>query len=337
VGAVSADVHPRENNSGRGPLRGYAPWRPQAKTQLLLERVLAVLDEYAAYLPLTCRQVFYRLVGAHGSEKTEQAYDRLLYALDRARRAELVPFEALRDDGIVVMRNRWFGEPADFWDDVARQAREFSLHKQVGQRAHVELWCEAAGMMPQLRRVADRYSVEVYSCGGSASLTAVRGIVRRVVKRNVPTILLHVGDFDPDGEAIYGAMTEDAVAFLERDALLPGVHRVDPVRVALTAEQVGHYGLPTAPPKVVKTKTGAAHKGRETINARWRERHGDRTAQAEALPPDVLAGIVSEAIEAHLDLDLVRAHQEAEPGARVQLLRALPSGNGHHDDDELPL
>ena len=32
----------------------------------LIERVLAVLTEYAAHLPLTCRQIFYRLVGARG-------------------------------------------------------------------------------------------------------------------------------------------------------------------------------------------------------------------------------------------------------------------------------
>jgi integrase len=215
---VNGKVRPRGNNGGSAPLRGYAPWHPHPKTLPLLEQLGEVLAEYEAYLPLTIRQVFYRLVGVHDYEKSERAYARLLYALDRARRAELVPFEALRDDGIVVMRSEWYGEPADFWDDVARQAHEFSLHKQFGQRAFIELWCEAAGMMPQLRRVADRYSVEVYSCGGSASLTAVRGIVRRVVKRNVPTVLLHVGDFDPDGEAAFRAMTEDAAGFLERDA-----------------------------------------------------------------------------------------------------------------------
>ena len=32
----------------------------------------------ADHLSLTIRQIFYRLVGAHGYEKTEQAYDRLI-------------------------------------------------------------------------------------------------------------------------------------------------------------------------------------------------------------------------------------------------------------------
>ena len=46
--------------SAREPIRGYADWSPRAKTLAVVEQVLAVLDEYAAHLPLTTRQVFYR-------------------------------------------------------------------------------------------------------------------------------------------------------------------------------------------------------------------------------------------------------------------------------------
>ena len=66
----------------------------------VLDQVQDVFDEYEDQLPLTIRQVFYRLVAAHGYEKTEQAYARLLYYLDRARRARIIPFERVRDDGI---------------------------------------------------------------------------------------------------------------------------------------------------------------------------------------------------------------------------------------------
>ena len=45
----------------RGFIENYAP---RASTVFLLDRVQAVLDLYAAYLPLTIRQIFYRLVGA---------------------------------------------------------------------------------------------------------------------------------------------------------------------------------------------------------------------------------------------------------------------------------
>ncbi|HEX4061251.1 MAG TPA: hypothetical protein VHY58_09555, partial [Streptosporangiaceae bacterium] len=53
--------------------RGFAHWSPRPDT---LDLVRGVLEEYAAQLPLTARQIFYRLVGAHGFDKTETAYAR---------------------------------------------------------------------------------------------------------------------------------------------------------------------------------------------------------------------------------------------------------------------
>jgi len=57
----------------------------------------------------------------------------------------------------------WHGGPDDFWDDTARRMQGYTRDCQGGQRLRLELWCEAAGIAPQLARVADRYSVPVYS------------------------------------------------------------------------------------------------------------------------------------------------------------------------------
>lgn len=92
----------RKNSPGRP--KGYDPdWRPQKKTRDLLKQVEAVLDEYWQHLPLTARQIFYRMVGAYDYPKNERAYERLCYYLGRARRARLIPFWMLRDDGASVM------------------------------------------------------------------------------------------------------------------------------------------------------------------------------------------------------------------------------------------
>lgn len=80
-------------------VRGFVQWRPQRGTLAVLDQVRAVLAEYAAYLPLTIRQIFYRLVGAHDHPKTEAAYERLCNYLNRARRAEMIDMSAIRDDG----------------------------------------------------------------------------------------------------------------------------------------------------------------------------------------------------------------------------------------------
>ena len=74
--------------------RGFATWNPQEKTLALLAQIETVLIEYENYLPLTIRQVFYRLVGNFGYDKTEQAYDRLCETFNRARRSGLISFDA---------------------------------------------------------------------------------------------------------------------------------------------------------------------------------------------------------------------------------------------------
>ena len=100
-------------------------------------------------------------------------------------------------------------------------------------------------MGPQLDRVAREYSVPVFSNGGNNSISAQRQVTDHALSRSVPTVLLHVGDFDPSGEDIFTAFVENAQAFLDKDRIV-GTQRIEPVRVALTDAQV-QRGLPTQP------------------------------------------------------------------------------------------
>ena len=94
--------------------RGFIQrWRPRAETRELLDQVDRVLAEHLNLLPLTLRQIFYRLVGAYGHEKTEQASERLGETVNKARRSRLVDMDAISDDGFTsaapvffAMRNR---------------------------------------------------------------------------------------------------------------------------------------------------------------------------------------------------------------------------------------
>jgi hypothetical protein len=290
--------------------KGYASWRPQAKSQVLLEQVHAVLGEYSEQLPLTVRQVFYRLVGAHGFDKTEAAYERLGNLLVRARRARVIDFDDIRDDGVVSYSSRWHASVEDFWDDAVARARDYRRDRQDGQRYRIEVWAEAASMAPQLARVADRFSVPVFSSGGFSSLSAVRLIASRALNRSVPTVILHLGDWDPSGESIFEAAT-DAAAFVEADRVIQP-QRIIAQRVALTAEQVAAYGLPTAPPKRSDSRS-----------AKW----SGETCQLEALAPDDLARIVERSIRRLVDQDVLRAEITLEDDDPTQLLLALPRGD----------
>ena len=135
----------------RTRVRGFAPWSPRGETLQLLDQVRAVLGEYENYLPLTIRQIFYRLVGAHRYEKTEQAYERLIEHLNRARRARLISFDAIRDDTSVVSEPDHWRSEAQFWATIRQMAKDFTLDRSDGQATRLVVMCEAAGMVPQPR------------------------------------------------------------------------------------------------------------------------------------------------------------------------------------------
>jgi hypothetical protein len=152
-------------------VRGFAPWSPRKKTKPLLAQINAVLEEYDSYLPLTIRQVFYRLVGAHGYPKNETGYDRLGEVLNRARRARLIPMEAIRDDGGLTAGGTGWDSVNDFLCSVRSRAEHFRLNRTAGQKTQLAVFCEAAGMVPQLKTVCDPFDIKLVSSGGYESAT----------------------------------------------------------------------------------------------------------------------------------------------------------------------
>jgi hypothetical protein len=277
----------------------------------LLKDVRAVLEEYSDYLPMTIRQTYYRLVGAYGYPKTELFYARLCEHLGNARRAQLIPFSSIRDDDVTVMEREHFLDLDDFWKSQAERARWYRRDKLARQAIHIEVWSEAAGMVPQLAQVANDYSIPVYSCSGFDSLTAKKDLADRVLARQKPSVILHLGDCDPSGEAVFCSVAEDVRAFVLADRLYVGVD-VDFRRVALTKAQVEHYDLPTAPAKLSDSRT-----------KNW----DGETCQLEALPPDVIASLLQEKIRGLLDRDMLAIDELEEVRERRQLL-ALPPPSG---------
>src|SRR5215208_6257235 len=278
----------------KGRDKGYAKWGPQRKTRRIMAQVKEVLDEYQAELPLTARQIFYRLVGAYGHPKTESFSESLGNWLVRARRFRRIPFASIRDDGASVMEGKFYTGEDDFYKHIHDEAKDYERDKLANQKR----------------------DIRVYWCSGFDSLTAKYDLAEAVAKahtyRGRSTVILHLGDMDPSGETIFDAISEDVYAFLEVD--IPHKNPKDVAifeRVALTEEQVGKYDLPTDPAKESSHSAG------------WGNR---RACQLEALRPDTLAEIVRAAIESHMDLSVLEADREAEVEERRKIAKALPSG-----------
>ena len=301
--------------TARTRAKGYADWRPQDKTLALVGAVRAILEEYQAHLPLTIRQVFYRLVGVYGYPKDENAYERLCNALNRARRAGYIRFENLRDDGISVMQPSHYSGVEDFYGYLDHLGSNYERDKLADQPVDMRVLCEAAGMMPQLSRVCRRYSVPVYSCFDS--LTAKYELAKACAQTydwpGRPTVILHLGDLDPSGVSIYESMREDVLAFVAGDVPRRDADEVAIFdRIALTRGQVEYYGLTTYQAKASDLRS-----------RRW----VGETCQLEALPPDTLARLLASAIEVELDSEILPQAREAEAQERRQTSRALPSAD----------
>ena len=300
--------------------KGFAPWRPQKKTLVILAQIKTILDEYRAELPLTARQIFYRLVGAYSYPKNENAYERLTNMLVRARRSGRVPFESIRDDGASVLGCTHYEGEEDFYEHLRKLGENWEKNKLTNQGMDVRIYCEAAGMMPQIARVSHRYSVPVYSCSGFDSLTSkydlTQDVSRAFTYKGRRTVVLHLGDHDPSGESMFSdGLVEDVHAFV--GSIISHKDPSDVVmfkRIALTAEQAMSYRLEPAPPKKTDSRT-----------KKWGTRP---TYQLEALPPDVLAEMVGREITALFNREIFDADLAAEPEMRRKIALSLPAAGG---------
>jgi hypothetical protein len=277
-------------------------WNPRDKKRQLLQQVQAVMEEYSDHLPLTIRQIFYRLVATHNFPKTEDAYkNQLCELMTMARRAQVIPMDDIRDDTVTRLSAGGFADKEDFLGWVKDEASGFTLDRTIGQESRLAVFCEAAGMAPQLARVAGYYGVPVMASGGFDSLTSKHDLARAITDDDRPMEVLHIGDHDPSGGHMFVTLMEDVAAFVDEmggDVIF--------TRIAVTPEQITRHRLPTAPPK--RTDNRAFH---------------GMTCQAEALAPDVTNTILRDAIEQRIDKTKFAKVLKLEKQIRSELMDLL--------------
>lgn len=265
--------------------RGYIKWSPTERVRAKLDAVQDVLATYHDHLPMTVRQIFYVLVARRVIEKTQLEYRNLARVLRKARRTRMIPFEAIHDQGSTLPYSL-VGYLAE--RDLARMIRDvvrtFDLDPMLGQGVRLVVWCEAAGMLAQLERVAGPYGVRVISGGGYDSVSDKWKFPQGVRRTGAEFEVLHIGDLDRHGEDIFAVLAEDVRAF-------DGERRIGFTRLAVTEAQIEALDLESSV-------------------------EDELVVQAEAIPPDVLAGIVEAAITERLDLDLV--DEVAERSAKIR-------------------
>jgi hypothetical protein len=273
----------------RGPIED---WSPRAQTRELIADVSALLDEFRDYWPLSVRTVYYRLLGTGKYPKGAGLASRVSEHVSNARRAGVIPWEAISDSSAERLGPRSWSDDREWLEEAHSWAEDFRLDRQDEQPQRLLVWCEAKGMAPMLSSVVDEYGIDV-SGSGYDSTTIRHEVGESTWALDVPLVVLHVGDLDPDGRAIYHAAAEDVIAWAEA-----GGGEAEFLRLAVTPQQVAALDLPDDP-----------------THAGW--------VQAEAIAPDEMAAILREAITSRLDEDLYADMLANEHEQRTRLLARL--------------
>jgi hypothetical protein len=325
---------------GQGRPKGNAPWTPSAESRERLRQVEQVFALHGP--PLGSRQVCYRLVGEHGLAKTDAAFSSVERLLVRARRAGLLPWEWIADDRARELPGEWLGYSRSFvpehldgevcrmraslrgWRE--RAVASYRRDPFAGQPDVLEVWCEAAAMVERLAAVVGPLGVSVVSSSGQHHVGPIHGLAERalaVEREGRRLVVLHVGDLDPTGVDIPRVLREDVRAF--------GPRRFVAEPLAATQAQAVELGLPTS---VTPVKPRPGKRRTDPRMARWvAERlgagpDGTEAVQAEAVPPGAMEALLREAVERHLDRNLVervRAEEEAEHAELRRMVAELPA------------
>jgi hypothetical protein len=306
----------------KGQKKGYVGWNPDKRTAKIRTDIEDVLVRYYEYWPLGPRQVGYVLIGGYGYIKSDEHFRKVVYILERGRRAKL---EVVLSDG--TAGSWWdavadgktpdpftpdsFDSPEHFMDNVRLWAEDYSSDLQAGQQVVIEIWVETASLAPQVARIANEYGVPVYSSSGESALEARRNIALRGAQRaltGIKTLVLQVGDFDAKGVEIFRVMEADALAFA-------AAHGPDSMvaceRLAVTPEQVEHYDLER---DVVKRPRGEKPLPGPPLPF---------NTQAEALNPEQLAEVVRAGIERYTNRRVRATARTRSDVERGMVIRAL--------------
>ena len=190
-----------------------------------------------------------------------------------------------------------FSSASDF---VRRMAGLYRADAWRDADAYVEVRCESRSIASVVQGDCQELGVSLYPSGGFSSLTllfdAAGQIAAEVEDTDKSIEIIYIGDYDPSGVLI----DRDIEVRLRKHLADAGVtYPLAFHRIAITAEQIEQYDLPSKPRKATDR----------------RARHIERTVEAEAMPAGVLRSILRLTVESfmpHGALTVAKAAEQSE-------------------------
>lgn len=276
--------------------------------------ILQVLEDQADFLPITDRQIHYRLLNdpplIHASKaviygNNAKSYRALCELLTRGRLACRIPWDAIEDPTRPVTTWNVFGNPEPY---IAKETENlFTKYWRdllQSQPHHIEIIGEKNTIAGIIRPIAAEFTIPFTIGRGYASIQPRYELAKRFrASQKEMLILLFLTDFDPDGEEIAHSFARSM-----RDDF--GINELHPIKVGLNSDQVKALNLVP----VMKAKAGSSGFDRFT------EENGQDVFELESIPPRELQRILREAILSVIDVDAFNAEAEQERADQVGLV-----------------
>jgi hypothetical protein len=268
----------------------------------VVKLVNKILSQYT--MPLTLRQVFYRLVANYNYPNTNSAYGQLSKQLVEARERGDIDETKIEDRSREFLGgDQGFDRLEEFMDyqinEFLSSPKYYYRKVWTEQPKFVIVWVEKDALSRIISSIAERYKVITAPSRGYASYTYIKQAIENL-PGDKEIIILHFADHDPSGLDMTRDLQERFNDYYSGDVKVE--------RVALTYNQVQKYKLSPNP-----TKT-ADPRAKEYIS-----KFGNQCWELDALDPNELQKLVSESIEKHIDAKKWNKTIEEEKQERQEL------------------
>lgn len=279
--------------------RKVEEYRPQLKTQLLIEKANEIIEEYQEQgFDLTLRQLYYQFVSRDIIANNQKEYNNLGKIISKGRRGGFIDWAAITDRTRFLREWSGYENASEFLED---KISEFKLDVWDSQPLNIEVWFEKDALMGIFQEACRKYRIPFFSCRGYVSDSEMYSAAQRIASKRIkPTAIFHFGDHDPSGLD----MTRDI-----KDRLtLFGASNFHVVRLALNYDQILEVNPPPNPAKESDSRF-----------KEYQREYGDYSWELDALDPNYLVNLVHESAEALIDMSKFNEIIEAEKTAKQKL------------------
>jgi hypothetical protein len=279
-----------------------------------------VIRQYT--MPLTLRQIYYRLVAAGLIPNRRSSYNGLSAQLVKAREEGDVNAARIVDRHRSI-EDRAFDSPQDFFDAAVYTAEHKYFRRfWKTQPVYVETWVEKDALSQVISDAVQELNTIVAPSKGYASYSYIQKALDRFSTNRGEdvdkVVVLYLGDHDPSGLD----MTRDLQERFNNYGR-GNFFDVEVKRIALNYNQVRQYNLLPAPTKIQDSRA-----------AGYMAEYGNECWELDALDPNVLVDLARTSVEGEVqDWDAWDEAKEEDESERQEIKEALEELAANHKHD----